>query len=253
MATHSQLLVDELDMDYEDFLDIDSLDLAHDRHERQAAATAQPAEEADARSRMLAGASRFAPLAGPSRAGPFPPTRLGAEMARRALSLGSAEYTSEGPSRIRDRIAGSSRRVPKRRRIKEEDDDEASTTAEAGDANEEIIHLPGEIDSEPLAGPSRRAPSPTLSELLRPSPHTIPDTLIDLTADPPPRPPTPPPVPSRAQPLAEYACPICFCPPTRATLMPCGHVCCGECLFTAVKTTQRRNTYVVDPRTNTAK
>ncbi|KAI0791220.1 hypothetical protein C8Q75DRAFT_715583 [Abortiporus biennis] len=37
------------------------------------------------------------------------------------------------------------------------------------------------------------------------------------------------------QPLSTYNCPICFSPPTYATLTPCGHVLCGECLFTAVK------------------
>ena len=43
------------------------------------------------------------------------------------------------------------------------------------------------------------------------------------------------------EPLATYTCPICFFPPTNATLTPCGHVCCGQCLFTAVKATMRRN------------
>ncbi|KAF9048924.1 hypothetical protein BJ165DRAFT_1070607 [Panaeolus papilionaceus] len=40
--------------------------------------------------------------------------------------------------------------------------------------------------------------------------------------------------------LSSYTCPICFCAPTNATLTPCGHICCGECLFTAIKTTQQR-------------
>ncbi|KAL0945340.1 hypothetical protein HGRIS_000838 [Hohenbuehelia grisea] len=35
--------------------------------------------------------------------------------------------------------------------------------------------------------------------------------------------------------LSAYTCPICFSPPTNATLTPCGHVCCGSCLFAAVK------------------
>ncbi|CCL99925.1 uncharacterized protein FIBRA_01950 [Fibroporia radiculosa] len=47
------------------------------------------------------------------------------------------------------------------------------------------------------------------------------------------------------EPLSEYTCPICFTPPMRATLTPCGHICCGECLFTAVKTTIQRNMYTV--------
>jgi hypothetical protein len=40
--------------------------------------------------------------------------------------------------------------------------------------------------------------------------------------------------------LSSYSCPICFSPPINATLTPCGHVCCGACLFTAVKTTMQR-------------
>ena len=43
--------------------------------------------------------------------------------------------------------------------------------------------------------------------------------------------------------LGSYSCPICFSPPSNATLTPCGHICCGLCLFVAVKTTmQRANT-----------
>jgi len=53
-------------------------------------------------------------------------------------------------------------------------------------------------------------------------------------------PPTPSHPKSPAEPLSEYTCPICFFPPSNATLTPCGHVCCGSCLFTAVKTTLHR-------------
>ncbi|KAJ7140042.1 hypothetical protein C8R43DRAFT_892997, partial [Mycena crocata] len=42
------------------------------------------------------------------------------------------------------------------------------------------------------------------------------------------------------EPLSSYSCPICFFPPTNATLTPCGHVCCGSCLFTAVRTMTQR-------------
>ncbi|KAH9917264.1 uncharacterized protein B0H18DRAFT_859298, partial [Fomitopsis serialis] len=45
------------------------------------------------------------------------------------------------------------------------------------------------------------------------------------------------------EPLSAYSCPICFSPPVRATMTPCGHVCCGECLFTAIKTTMQRASY----------
>ena len=51
-----------------------------------------------------------------------------------------------------------------------------------------------------------------------------------------------------SEPLSTYTCPICFSPPTNATLTPCGHVCCGQCLFTAVKSTIRRNMVVAMDR-----
>jgi len=37
------------------------------------------------------------------------------------------------------------------------------------------------------------------------------------------------------EPLTAYTCPICFGVVTNATMTPCGHVCCGECLFNAVE------------------
>ncbi|EEB92353.1 hypothetical protein MPER_09153, partial [Moniliophthora perniciosa FA553] len=40
--------------------------------------------------------------------------------------------------------------------------------------------------------------------------------------------------------LADYTCPICFSPPTNATLTPCGHICCGSCLFAAIKAALKR-------------
>ncbi|KZT27255.1 hypothetical protein NEOLEDRAFT_1043803, partial [Neolentinus lepideus HHB14362 ss-1] len=55
------------------------------------------------------------------------------------------------------------------------------------------------------------------------------------------------------EPLSAYTCPICFSQPTHATLTPCGHVCCGECLFTAVKTTIARSQGVVLREANVAR
>ncbi|KAG1774515.1 hypothetical protein EV702DRAFT_1124540 [Suillus placidus] len=46
---------------------------------------------------------------------------------------------------------------------------------------------------------------------------------------------------SAPEPLSAYTCPICFSPPTNATLTPCGHICCGACLFAAAKSTVKRN------------
>jgi hypothetical protein len=48
------------------------------------------------------------------------------------------------------------------------------------------------------------------------------------------------------EPLSAYTCPICFFAPTNATLTPCGHICCGSCLFTAVKTTMQRSAMAGD-------
>ncbi|TFK50245.1 hypothetical protein OE88DRAFT_1632066 [Heliocybe sulcata] len=54
-------------------------------------------------------------------------------------------------------------------------------------------------------------------------------------------------------PLSAYTCPICFCPPTYATLTPCGHVCCGECIFTAVKTSLARTMGMMPREANLAR
>ncbi|KAF5359493.1 hypothetical protein D9756_002905 [Leucocoprinus leucothites] len=64
---------------------------------------------------------------------------------------------------------------------------------------------------------------------------------ISLSATPPPPPrKTETKTNPEPEPLSEYTCPICFFPPSNATLTPCGHVCCGSCLFMAVKTTLQR-------------
>ncbi|KAG1736293.1 hypothetical protein EDB19DRAFT_1721308 [Suillus lakei] len=53
---------------------------------------------------------------------------------------------------------------------------------------------------------------------------------------------------SAPEPLSAYTCPICFSPPTNATLTPCGHICCGACLFAAVKSTMKRNMVIAMDR-----
>lgn len=102
--------------------------------------------------------------------------------------------------------------------------------------------------------PSNIDSSETTPSLQFPSP--FPTVTLDLppSTTPPPRshsaPPTspnipngtsrvhqfPPPsnIPVDPEPLHTYSCPICFSSPTNATLTPCGHIMCGECLFTAV-------------------
>lgn len=53
---------------------------------------------------------------------------------------------------------------------------------------------------------------------------------------------------SAPEPLSAYTCPICFSPPTNATLTPCGHICCGACLFAAVKSAVKRNMVIAMDR-----
>ncbi|KAG8756548.1 hypothetical protein FRC14_002945 [Serendipita sp. 396] len=42
-------------------------------------------------------------------------------------------------------------------------------------------------------------------------------------------------------PVGDYQCPICFCSPTQACITACGHVMCGECLFSAVRSSKERH------------
>lgn len=51
--------------------------------------------------------------------------------------------------------------------------------------------------------------------------------------------------------ISEFTCPICFSPPTFATATLCGHVMCGECLFSAVKAQMQQNPY--GPQRNVAR
>jgi hypothetical protein len=105
--------------------------------------------------------------------------------------------------------------------------------------------------SDPRSGVPLAETSPTLTQIstweIPPDVPTAPvatsSSVIELCDEP-----TSPSrvLPSTAtaatpEPLSTYTCPICFSPPTNATLTPCGHVCCGQCLFTAVKSTIRRN------------
>ncbi|KAH8118187.1 hypothetical protein DFH11DRAFT_1572877 [Phellopilus nigrolimitatus] len=95
----------------------------------------------------------------------------------------------------------------------------------------EIILLPDEIQAQAQASSSRITTSPASS---------VSSSPVILVAPAPVRAPLPPLTAPKSEPLASYACPICFSPPTNATLTPCGHICCGECLFTAVRTALER-------------
>ncbi|KAH8995007.1 hypothetical protein EDB92DRAFT_1848667 [Lactarius akahatsu] len=104
-------------------------------------------------------------------------------------------------------------------------DDESAHTG-SGTA---VSTLPG-VPPTPTA-PSNPPSSPiSLRSLSAPPTSPI---VTSVTHEPRPLPP-PTSLPPEPEPLHTYACPICFASPTNATLTPCGHIMCGECLFTAV-------------------
>ncbi|KAJ3485417.1 hypothetical protein NLI96_g4974 [Meripilus lineatus] len=97
----------------------------------------------------------------------------------------------------------------------------------------------GSMSLANLLNPASQTPTPTPSL----PPLSQPESIIAGSSQSQP-PPTPI---SQLEPLSAYTCPICFSAPTYATMTPCGHVCCGECLFTAVKASIQRATHHVPP------
>ncbi|KAG2341168.1 hypothetical protein BDR05DRAFT_965500 [Suillus weaverae] len=79
-------------------------------------------------------------------------------------------------------------------------------------------------DPIPLEMMGAFTPEPATSQ----NPHVSPLNVVSSSSSAP-------------EPLSAYTCPICFSPPTNATLTPCGHICCGACLFAAAKSTVKRN------------
>lgn len=162
---------------------------------------------------------------------------------------------------------------PKRAKVKHEDaDDEADFGLQLGAATGRKITRPRRTASAAVAGPStsRLHPnsrarvadvlqeeeepratgstqalasvdlnldSPALSALSSPSPppdsQPEPTTATGTSTATPVKPSRPTPPPDALLPEA-LSCPICMCPPKDATLTPCGHVMCGECLFMSV-------------------
>lgn len=156
----------------------------------------------------------------------------------------SSSSSATTKTRKRKRVDGShSERSPKR--LAHESDDDEIAQVEFGSTSESL--------STPLS------PSPF------PDFETIPSTTVSAsssfsthykhhTPTPTPTPaPAPAPPPRDPEVLAEYTCPICFTPPTNATIAPCGHICCGACLFTAVKTTLHRGAMTYSREPNVAR
>ncbi|KAN0132960.1 hypothetical protein V8E53_009325 [Lactarius tabidus] len=104
-------------------------------------------------------------------------------------------------------------------------DDESAHTGSATPA----LILPGVL---PTPTPRSDSPSSLISLRSLSAPPTSP-IITSATQGSRPLPP-PASLPPEPEPLHTYACPICFASPTNATLTPCGHIMCGECLFTAV-------------------
>ncbi|KAM6503958.1 hypothetical protein JOM56_000901 [Amanita muscaria] len=109
-----------------------------------------------------------------------------------------------------------------------------------------------DIDEEPLNEPLQYidVPGSTCTSLPQSQYQTQSPSPIPSASSQPRRKRTPATQPDF---LSEYTCPICFSPPTNATLTPCGHICCGSCLFMAVKTTLHRGAVGLGPEPNVAR
>nr|GAT47123.1 predicted protein [Mycena chlorophos] len=159
---------------------------------------------------------------------------------RSDLTLGMSSSGEGSGSRSRSSPRGVKRTnaavVPrKRQKIEESDDDieefpDNLTQATPPPTTQTQSTLKDEeIEELSSAGPAPKSPK------LETEPIAISDSSSLASSSK--LPPAPPPPPQR---LSEYSCPICFCAPTNATMTPCGHVCCGSCLFTAIKTMIQR-------------
>ncbi|KZT65909.1 hypothetical protein DAEQUDRAFT_494600 [Daedalea quercina L-15889] len=111
---------------------------------------------------------------------------------------------------------------------------ESSRTAQRRNV---VIDVDALMDEFPVAGPSSATMRPGPSSKPGPAAHATPS--LQLSA----REPEDNSAIRGDEPLSAYSCPVCFSPPIRATVTPCGHVYCGECLFTAIKTTMQRVSY----------
>ncbi|PBK67872.1 hypothetical protein ARMSODRAFT_976604 [Armillaria solidipes] len=157
----------------------------------------------------LAASSRSRSRTGSRSAQPIPSVSPEPEQTR--------AHAKRQPTKRRRKDASNT--TPRKRRRKETVKEVETETRPSGVVVEELSTGPlisPDVDQENVAGPSE-IPAETKAE----EKHE------------------PAPVP-KPEPLSSYNCPICFTPPTNATLTPCGHICCGSCLFTAVKVAKRR-------------
>ncbi|KIY69368.1 hypothetical protein CYLTODRAFT_230546 [Cylindrobasidium torrendii FP15055 ss-10] len=126
---------------------------------------------------------------------------------------------------------------------------DGSPLTEVSSASEEeiaVIHELQPPEQEEAAGGSTASPTPmtgppasempgswngatTASQQRKgKQPESGPSCNLDLAAP-------------KADPLGGFNCPVCFCAPTNATVTPCGHISCGECLFSAIKIAQSKH------------
>ncbi|KAF7789753.1 hypothetical protein EIP86_000699 [Pleurotus ostreatoroseus] len=144
----------------------------------------------------------------------------------------------------------------------ENDNADSSHTTESGTHVGQSIGPRNEVETIDVDSASAQqeadveVPAHVLPSASASSQSSTPKGSPSNVAEPSPEPAVAPPPDSerpkasRAEPLASYSCPICFSPPRFPTMPPCGHICCGECLFTAVKSTIERSQFHGPPSDN---
>ncbi|KAG6816663.1 hypothetical protein H0H87_004023 [Tephrocybe sp. NHM501043] len=130
--------------------------------------------------------------------------------------------------------------------INDSDEEDIPITQSVDESRRMVIQTTAGASSSSysaIAGPSSNSIQPETTHVLAqkssPTPERIASTssttsIATEVASPP-----------MTEPLSDYTCPICFFPPTNATLTPCGHICCGSCLFMAVKSTLQRGVHSI--------
>ena len=162
----------------------------------------------------------------PSQVNPVPSSSRSGQKRGRGYTIREEMPVSQGAGPSGSRSNGSSLTAPsdieseslpmkkrKKNAMKHEDSD--SVTESESDV--EVLTLPGDIEAAERAKDAVQASSPPL--------------------------PLQDPAKTSFEPVSEFTCPVCFAPPTYATATLCGHVRCGECLFSAVNAQLKQNQY----------